>query len=1095
MGFDTVLIANRGEIAVRIARAVSGLGLKSVAVYSEDDARSLHVRAADTAVALAGAGAKAYLDGPAVIRAALRAGAQAIHPGYGFLSEQAGFATLCAEAGLVFIGPSPEALALFGDKGRARALAQQCGVPVAEGTAGATTLEEAKAFFGRLSPGQAMMIKASAGGGGRGMRLVRTADEVEESYERCRSEAQAAFGDGDVYVEQVVENARHIEVQVLGDAAGALVHFGDRDCSLQRRRQKLIEIAPSPNLPRAMRERLTAAALTMAKAASYRSLGTFEFLVEGGATGFVFIEANARLQVEHTVTEEVAGVDLVQAQIEVARGRSLAELGLAEPPALRGHAIQLRVNTETMDATGAVKPTGGVLTAFEPPAGPGVRVDAFGYAGYATNPNFDSLLAKVIVHERGANFADAVRKAGRALEEFRLEGVATNIPILAAILKRPEVAAGATTTRLVEDHIGEILQDAAGGGHRFFGNAGGGGAAASQRVDQAAPDGTEPAPAPTQGLVIAINVAPGDIVRAGQTVAVLESMKMEHLVEAAQSGVVREIPAEVGRVLFEGEAVVFLEPAEVEAEAGAVAEVVDLDAVRPDLAEAFERIGFGLDGGRPDAVARRRKLNMRTARENVDALVDPGSFIEYGALAIAAQRRRRSVDDLMRNTPADGLITGIGAVNGDVFDETRSRCAVMVYDYTVLAGTQGGLNHKKTDRIIEVIEKEHLPVIWFCEGGGGRPGDTDGIGATGLDVPTFEAFARLSGLAPRIGVVAGRCFAGNAVFFGCCDVTIATKDSTIGMAGPAMIEGGGLGVYKPEDIGPIDVQFGNGVIDLVADDEVHGAELAKQVLSYFQGPVSDWSCADQRLLRRAIPENRLRVYDVRAVIELMVDTGSFLELRGGFGKGMITALVRVEGRPMGLIANDPKFLGGAIDSDGATKAARFMQLCDAFGLPILSLCDTPGFMVGPESEKTAPVRHGSRMFIVSAALSVPIFAIVLRKGYGLGAQAMTAGTFPAAFFTISWPTGEFGGMGLEGAVRLGYSKELAAETDPVKQKALYETLVAKMYERGKAVNAAQGVDIDAVIDPKESRTWILRGLKSMRPARERDRRRRYIDTW
>jgi acetyl-CoA carboxylase carboxyltransferase component len=486
---------------------------------------------------------------------------------------------------------------------------------------------------------------------------------------------------------------------------------------------------------------------------------------------------------------------------------------------------------------------------------------------------------------------------------------------------------------------------------------------------------------------------------------------------------------------------------------------------------------------------------MRTARENVDALVDPGSFIEYGALAIAAQRRRRSVDDLIRNTPADGLITGIGSVNGDRFDESRSRCAIMAYDYTVLAGTQGGLNHKKTDRLIEVIEKEQLPVIWFCEGGGGRPGDTDGIGATGLDVPTFEAFARLSGLAPRIGVVAGRCFAGNAVFFGCCDVTIATRDSTIGMAGPAMIEGGGLGVYKPEDIGPIDVQFANGVVDLVADDEVHGAALAKQVMSYFQGAVSDWTCADQRLLRRAIPENRLRVYDIRALIALMVDTGSFLELRGGFGKGMITALVRIEGRPMGLIANDPKFLGGAIDSDGATKAARFMQLCDAFHLPILSLCDTPGFMVGPESEKTAPVRHGSRMFIVSAALSVPIFAIVLRKGYGLGAQAMTAGTFPAAFFTISWPTGEFGGMGLEGAVRLGYSKELAAETDPVKQKALYETLVAKMYERGKAVNAAQGVDIDAVIDPKESRTWILRGLKSMKPATQRARARRYIDTW
>jgi acetyl-CoA carboxylase carboxyltransferase component/biotin carboxyl carrier protein len=941
-----------------------------------------------------------------------------------------------------------------------------------------------------------MMIKASAGGGGRGMRLVRAADELDQAYARCRSEAQAAFGDGDVYVERVIEPARHIEVQVLGDAGGALIHLGDRDCSLQRRRQKLIEIAPSPNLPSAMRARLTEAALTLARAAGYQSLGTFEFLVEAGAgqDGFVFLEANARVQVEHTVTEEVAGVDLVQAQIEVARGRTLAELGLAEPPTLRGWAIQLRVNTETMDASGAVKPTGGTISAFEPPSGPGVRIDACGYAGYVTNPNFDSLLAKVIVHDRGPSFAGAVRKASRALDEFRLEGVVSNIPILRAILERPEVIAGEATTRLVEDQIAALLAAADAGERRYF-EAGPAAAGAEARAGHAAPEGSQPLPAPTQGLVIAIHVQPGELVRPGQTVAVLESMKMEHLVEAETGGRVVEIPATVGQVVFEGEPVLFLEPADVGDVAAAAAETVDLDAVRPDLAEALARIRLGLDEARPEAVAKRRKLHMRTARENVEAIVDPGSFIEYGALAIAAQRRRRSVEDLMVNTPADGLITGIGSVNGDVVDETRARCAVLAYDYTVLAGTQGTLNHKKTDRILEVVERERLPVIWFAEGGGGRPGDTDGVGATGLDVPTFEVFARLSGLAPRIGVVSGRCFAGNAVFFGCCDVTIATRNSSIGMAGPAMIEGGGLGVFHPDAVGPIEVQTKNGVVDLVAEDEVEAAALAKRVLAYFQGPTQDWTCADQRLLRRAIPENRLRVYDIRALIGLMVDQDSFLEIRAGFGRGMITGLVRVEGRPMGLIANDPRFLGGAIDSDGATKAARFMQLCDAFGLPILSLCDTPGFMVGPEAEKTAPVRHGSRMFIVGAALSVPIFSIVLRKGYGLGAQAMTGGAFPASFFTIAWPTGEFGGMGLEGAVRLGYRKELEAETDPVAQKALFETLVARMYERGKAVNVAQVLEIDAVIDPLQSRDWILRGLKSLHPRSPGERRRGYVDAW
>jgi acetyl/propionyl-CoA carboxylase alpha subunit/acetyl-CoA carboxylase carboxyltransferase component len=1094
MGFKAILIANRGEIAIRVARAAAGLGLRSVAVYSNDDARALHIRAADEAVALQGNGARAYLDGAAIIAAARAAGCDAIHPGYGFLSESAAFATACQDAGLTFIGPRPQALALFGDKAAARALARRCNVPVAEGTETATSLAEAQTFFAELN-GAAMMIKAISGGGGRGMRVVRAAEEVEPAYERCASEAQAAFGDGGLYVERIVAPARHIEVQVLADRAGGLVHLWDRDCSLQRRHQKLIEIAPSPNLSEALRDRLIEASLSLARAADYDSLGTFEFLVEAEQDRFVFIEANARLQVEHTVTEEVTGVDLVRAQIEVAAGRGVAELGLAEAPALVGQAVQLRVNTETMDASGAVRPTGGTLSAFEPPSGPGVRVDACGYAGYTTNPNFDSLLAKVIVHQRAGDFAALAAKAGRSLDEFRLQGVETNIPILRALLRRADVRAGAITTRLVEDHIGELLADAP-AQVRFFEAAG---TIARTDAGISAPEGTIKLGAPTQGLLVAVHVVEGDLVRAGQAVAVLEAMKMEHLVEASQAGYVRQIPGVIGQTLFEGAPIVFIEPADVDGAEAEAAESVDLDHLRPDLAEALDRRNLGFDAFRPDAVARRRKTNMRTARENVEALVDAGSFIEYGALAIAAQRRRRSLDDLTRNTPADGLITGIGAVNGDLFDEARARCMVLAYDYTVLAGTQGTMNHKKTDRMLVLAERERLPIIWFAEGGGGRPGDTDGVGVTGLDVPTFQAFARLSGLAPRIGIASGRCFAGNAVFWGCCDVTIATRNSTIGMSGPAMIEGGGLGVYAPEEVGPIAVQSANGVVDLIAEDELDAADQARRLLAYFQGPIADWRCADQRLLRRAIPENRLRVYDIRPLIETLADEGSVMELRAGFGRGMITALIRVEGRPMGLIANDPRHLGGAIDSDGATKAARFMQLCGAFDLPILSLCDTPGFMVGPEAEKTATVRHGSRMFVTAAALEVPIFTIVLRKGYGLGAQAMTGGTFPASFFIVSWPTGEFGGMGLEGAVRLGYRKELEAETDPAAQKALFDSLVARSYERGKAISVAQALEIDAVIDPVESREWIVRGLKSIGP---RDRspdqsngRRRFIDTW
>jgi len=414
----------------------------------------------------------------------------------------------------------------------------------------------------------------------------------------------------------------------------------------------------------------------------------------------------------------------------------------------------------------------------------------------------------------------------------------------------------------------------------------------------------------------------------------------------------------------------------------------------------------------------------------------------------------------------------------------------------VLAGTQGLQNHRKKDRMFELAEQWKLPLVIFTEGGGGRPGDTDGAGVAGLDCMAFHFFGRLSGLVPLVGINSGRCFAGNAALLGCCDVVIATADSNIGMGGPAMIEGGGLGVFRPEEVGPMDVQVPNGVVDLPVEDEAEAVEVARRYLTYFQGPFDEWECADQRLLRSAIPENRLRIYDVRLVIETLADAGSVLELRRGFGHGMVTALARFEGRPVGVVANDPTHLAGAIDTPGADKASRFMQLCDAFDLPILFLCDTPGIMVGPESEKTALVRHASRMFVTGASLSIPFFTIVLRKGYGLGAQAMAGGSFRAPMFTVAWPTGEFGGMGLEGAVKLGFRKELEAERDPEQRRALYEEMVARMYEHGKALNMASHFEIDEVIDPADSRRWVMRALRAAPPPAPRaGKKRPCIDTW
>jgi len=1088
MTFTNLLIANRGEIAIRIARAAADLGLDCTAIYSIDDERSLHLRAADRAVPLGASGAKAYLDIAGVIAAARTARCDAIHPGYGFLSENADFARACAQAGIAFVGPSPEALEAFGDKTRARALAVRAGVPVIMGTDGPVDLAELEAFFDTLPSGAAMIVKAVAGGGGRGLRVVRERAELAGAFASASREAEAAFGVGAVYAERYIAAARHIEVQVAGDRTGVLA-IGERDCSLQRRHQKIIEIAPAPNLSEPLRARLFEAAVDVAAATRYRTLGTLEFLLDAGSDDFWFIEANARLQVEHTVTEAVTGVDLVQTQIRLAAGETLARIGLSATPRPEGFAIQARVNLETLDAEGVAHPSGGRLLAYEPPSGPGVRVDGYGYAGYVANPNYDSLLAKVIAH--GPTLSHAAARAGRALSEFRIEGPDTNIELLRAVLAREEVLAGQATTRFVEDHAAELLAVAETLESRAFRPDAQ--AAAQSHRPEAAIAGATPVRAPLQATVGQIAVEEGDLVRAGQTLLILEAMKMEHVVAADASGRVAAIAATLGEVVQKDQPLIFVAHEEVESGDHAAEEAVDLDAIRPDLAEVVERWRMTLDEARPDAVARRRSRNQRTARENIDDLVDPGTFLEYGAFAVAAQRRRRSAEELLKMSPADGLICGVGAVNGTLFPPEKARCAALSYDFTVLAGTQGLMNHLKTDRLLELVESEELPVVWFAEGGGGRPGDTDGIGGSGLATPSFKSFARLAGKVPKIAVVSGRCFAGNASFAGVSEILICTKGTNIGMGGPAMIEGGGLGVFKPEDIGPMDIQTANGVVDILAEAEPDATRLAKQTLSYVQGATKDWTAADQRLLRRAIPENRLRVYDVRKVIETLVDDGSFLELRPAFAPGLITGFIRIEGRPMALIANDPRHLGGAVDCDGADKGSRLLQLADAFDLPVLSLVDTPGFMVGPDSEAAAAVRKTSRLFINAARLGTPMFAIVLRKAYGLGAQAMTGGSTLAPFFCAAWPTGEFGGMGLEGAVRLGYRRELEAETDPAAQQALFEKLLGRLYSQGKAINVAATLEIDAVIDPAETRHWILQGLRSCRPRHAP--RRRFVDAW
>ncbi|MBN9625280.1 MAG: carbamoyl-phosphate synthase large subunit [Acidovorax sp. 65-7] len=1089
--FTKVLVANRGEIALRTVRALHDLGIASVAVYADDDATSPHVHAASAAVALGATGPAAYLDGARLIAIAKAQGCDAVHPGYGFLSERADFAGACDEAGLRFIGPTPAQLALFGDKAQARALAQQQGVPLMPGTQTAVSLEEAQAFFAQHAHA-GIVIKAIGGGGGRGMRAVASADDLPAAYARCRSEAQAAFGVDGVYVERLMSNARHIEVQVLGDGR-EVIALGERECTLQRRFQKVVEIAPSPSLPGALRERITTAALSMARAVDYQGLGTFEFLVDLASADlpFVFIECNPRLQVEHTITEEVTGVDLVQAQIALAAGRRLRDIGLdpAAPPTVLGFAVQWRINAETLGAQGNATPGSGTLRRFDLPAGPGVRVDTHGAAGATPSPHYDTLLAKLIVHTRSPRFADALRRSQRALAECRIEGVATNLALLQALAARQEMESQQVHTRWLESVLPELLAATKDIAKKAYSTS-----AAEQKDPQIASDAPEGAVlAPMPARLVQLSVAEGDVVAAGAELAVLEAMKMEHVLLAPHAGRVGALLAVAGGYVVQGQPLLVLEAVDDAADVGVQGSAAhDPDHIRADLQRVIDRHAFTLDAARPEAIAKRHAQGGRTARENIADLCDDGSFIEYGALAIAAQTRRRSKEDLIANTPADGMVTGIGGINGALFGEEKSRAVVMSYDATVLAGTQGARNHAKTDRMLGIALAQKLPVVLFAEGGGGRPGDTDMPIVAGLHVHTFASYAALSGQVPVIGIAAGRCFAGNAALLGCSDVIIATRASNIGMGGPAMIEGGGLGVFKPEQIGPSRVQHANGVIDVLVDDEAGAVQTARHYLSFFQGRTSQWSAPDQRLLRAVVPENRLRVYDTRTAMAGLADEGSLLLLRTGFGAGIHTALARIEGRPVGLLANNPQHLGGAIDADAADKGARFMQLCNAHGLPIVSLVDTPGFMVGPEVEATAQVRHVSRLFVTAASLRVPTFSVVLRKGYGLGAMGMTAGGFHAPVFTVAWPTGEFGAMGLEGAVRLGFRKELEALPEGAERDALFAKLLAKSYANGEAMHMAATLEIDAVIDPADTRAWLARGLASAQVA---PLGHRFVDTW
>ena len=1066
--FRKVLIANRGEIAIRIARAASDLGMPTVGLYSTDDAAAPHWQRADVAVALQKAGPAAYLDIEAVIDAALQAQCDAIHPGYGFLAENATFARRCNEAGLTFIGPRPDVLERLGDKANARRLAAECGVPVAQGLSEPVSLEQAQAFMNALGPDAQIMIKAIAGGGGRGMRSVASVDALAAAYRSAQSEAEAAFGNGDLYVEQLISPARHIEVQIIGDTAGNIAHLHERECSLQRRHQKLIEFAPSPFISMELRGRITQAAATLAKAAGVHTLCTMEFLVGPGDT-FFFMEANPRLQVEHTITEAVTGVDLVQTQFWLASGRSLDDLGLSQErvPSPHGLAVQLRVNMEHIDADGRAMPATGAIRAFDAPGGPGVRVDTGARSGWAPSAQFDSLLAKLIVHVPSNGIEDLLGRARRALSELHIDGPRTNAGFLQALLADAEVAAGRFHTRYVEQQGRRLAADMA--RHE---------AARRPVVDAAPPEPSArkaptPVPegllavrAPVGGVVVRMDVEAGDAVSRGQLVGAIESMKMEYAVHAVESGIVESLEATPGSAVVADDVLMYFSSQDVDGAAGGMAPERTDELAAERLAELRRRKAALLDEARAEAVARQRKRDALTARERVARLCDAGSFVEIGGLVAEGDKF----------APADALVVGTARIDG-------RPVVVLSQDFTVIGGSNGALGRAKMIRALQLARSNGMPVVQMLDGGGHRIQEGQSSRSYAGSTPTFQEYAYLSGWVPVVSAVLGAGFAGNTNFCAMADLVIMVKGlSEMGLAGPALVKAGTGESISGQELGGAAVQVDrHGLADLAVDDEDEAFRAIRRFLSFLpsnaRAPVPRATeiaepAGDE--LAALVPANTRIAYDMREVVARIADADSVFEIKPSHGRNIVTSFARLGGRPVGFIGNQPLSKGGMIDSAAAEKAARFIALCDAYGLPLIYLIDVPGMSIGSEAERTVLGRRSAKLLYELGHATVPRASVVLRKGYGLGYVAMCGGRGFKPDACLAWPTAEICAMSIEGSVDVAFRKQFIDAPDPA---AARRELIEGIRSRVSPIQAAEGFGIDDVIEPGETRARLIAALE------------------
>jgi acetyl/propionyl-CoA carboxylase alpha subunit/acetyl-CoA carboxylase carboxyltransferase component len=1111
-----VLISNRGEIAIRIAKAASALGMESVAVYAPVDALALHTRYATEAVAVggsAGDAVSAYLDIAGLIQAAKASGCDCVHPGYGFLAENATFAECCAAEGLAFVGPPPGVLTLFGDKVRARSFAKSIGIPIVPGSAAPLASPE-DALALALDLGYPVMLKASAGGGGRGMRLVESPAGMVEAFARCRSEAEAAFGDGSLFVEKAIARPRHIEVQILADAHGNVVHLHERDCSVQQRNQKVVEIAPAPGLEAAVRERILGDATKLAQASGYVNAGTVEFLVSPETGEHFFIECNPRIQVEHTVTEQVTGVDLVEAQFQIASGATLASLGLGDQQAVgnpRGFAVQARV----------VARGPGSITAYKEPTGPGVRVDACGYLGYAPPPQFDPLFAKVIGSSNSSSsFASAVDRTLRALDEFHVAGLPTNLPQLRAILSHPTLRTGDARTTLLVEHP-EIMSAPSANGHgplalleqhatttvNGFGPATPSFAGILRSLAPALDldPGQRGVESPMAGAVVELSVSRGDTVAEGDVILVISAMKMETTIVAPCAGVVAAVQGlNAGDAVAAGQIVAVITPSDTNAAARATLQPDTDQTWAPilDQINALQNLAHArlAPGSQEVGVVRQRSRGKLTCRERITLLLDEGSFHEVGSVAGFA-----SYDDdghVAEFTPANH-VGGWGKIEG----RTAIVCAD---DFTSRGGHADGAIGAKSGYLDRLSLELRVPSVRMLDGssGGGsvasmvpaqrqegestakesRGAITAGrprvTGTGGSHLPGHlgsTMFAEQLSTVPVVNMLLGSVVGIGAAKAVLGHFSVMVRDiAQLFVAGPPVVTHAmGYDISK-EDLGDWRIHCRNGSVDNLAETEEEAAAMTRRFLSYLPSNVyeappvlppnpSDPTNRRDEALFTLIPRKRTTTFDIRRAITLMADTGSFFEIGPLWGTDQVTGFVRFNGHPMGVIASDSRHInGGALTADGCSKLIRHLDLCDLFHIPVLNLVDNPGFAVGVEHETTGTIRKGGEWMIAFAQVSVPIFTVLMRRSFGVaGNNYATPQARPSV--RVTWPAADVGGIPPEGGIEAAYKRQLAEAADPV---ALRAEINARIESARGPLGPLSRFQIEEIIDPRDTRRLI-----------------------